>query len=216
MYTALAVPPVALVCAQIFRGSYARTIAHHDAYAVAIGVVALAGFFVVVRAWQRLYRGSVAPSVAWLAAALCALSAVAAYYVDQRLLVRLYPFFHAGLGVLSFGAAELALAMAALATRRRIARLLEPRNAALVGLVAVAAGAASLAAIGRQARAAHRRPRAHRWSRRRWCARSARRRPAARATTAHRLDGRDAARGPAPRRRSTSFSSPSTPCAPIA
>ena len=38
--------------------------------------------------------------------------------------------------------------MAALATRRRFVRLLEPRNATLVALVAVAAGAASLAAIG--------------------------------------------------------------------
>ena len=148
LYTALAVPPVALVCAQIFRGPHARTIAHHDAYAVAIGVVALAGFFLVVRAWQRLYRGNVAAGAAWLAAALCAVLAVAAYLVDQRALVRLYPFFHAGLGALSFAAAELALAMAALATRRRFVRLLEPRNAALVGLVAVAAGAASLAAIG--------------------------------------------------------------------
>jgi len=34
--------------------------------------------------------------------------AIAAYWVDQRVLVRLYPFFHAGLGVLSFAAADFA------------------------------------------------------------------------------------------------------------
>jgi arylsulfatase A-like enzyme len=150
LYTALAVPPVALVCAQVFRGPRARTIAHHDAYAVAIGVVALALFYVAVRIWQRIYSGNVAAGVAWLAAAVCAAAAILFYTIDQRVLVRLYPFFHSGLGALAFGAAELAMCMAALATGRRMVRLVEPRNAALVGLVAVAAGAASLTAINAQ------------------------------------------------------------------
>ncbi|HEY2742998.1 MAG TPA: sulfatase [Polyangia bacterium] len=152
LYTALAVPPVALVCARIFRGPHAQTIAHHDAYAVAIGAVALASFYVAVRLWQRIYHhgpqgGELAPGVAWLAAAVCAAAAILLYTVDQRVLVRLYPFFHAGLGALAFGAAELAMCTAALALRRRLVRLVEPRNAALVGLVAVAAGATALAAV---------------------------------------------------------------------
>ncbi|MGZ3440850.1 MAG: sulfatase, partial [Polyangia bacterium] len=150
LLTMLAVPPVALLCAQIFRGPFARTIAHHDAYAVAIGAVALGLVFFGLRLWQRVYHDRLAPRAAWTIAALLAVAALAAYTVDQRVLVRLYGFFHAGLGVLAFFAVELALAMAALATRRRFVRLLEPRNAVLVGLVAVAAGAASLAAIGHQ------------------------------------------------------------------
>jgi arylsulfatase A-like enzyme len=150
LYTALAVPPVALVCAQIFRGPYARTIAHHDAYAVAIGVVALGILFVKLRVWQRIYDERIAPGSAWLVAALYALVGLVVYFADQRLLVRLYPFFHAGLGLIAFACIQLAVAMAALGTRRRLVRLLEPRNAALVGLVAVAAGAASLAAMGQK------------------------------------------------------------------
>ena len=153
LYTTLAVPPVALVCAQIFRGPRARTIAHHDAYAVAIGVVALALVYVALRLWQRIYQrsdGTLASGVAWLAAAVGAAAAILLYSVDQRVLVRLYPFFHTGLGVLAFAAAQLAVCMGALATRRRLVRLVEPCNAALVGLVAVAAGAASLTAINRE------------------------------------------------------------------
>ncbi len=150
LYTVLAVPPVALVCAQIFRGAHARTIPHHDAYAVAIGVAALALVFAAVRLWQRVYHGGVAPAVAALVAASAALGAIIGYDADQRVLVRLYPFFHLGLGVLVFAAAEAALALAALGTQRRLVRLVEPRNALLVGLVAVAAGAASLAAIGQR------------------------------------------------------------------
>jgi len=141
---------VALVCAQIFRGPHARTIAHHDAYAVAIGVVALALWFAGVRAWQRVYHGNVAAGAAWLVAAVCAAASLLCYSLDQKVLVRLYPFFHAGLGVMAFGAAELALAMGAVATRRRLVRLLEPRNAAIVAILAVALGAASLAGMRRQ------------------------------------------------------------------
>src|SRR6185312_16193261 len=146
LYTALAVPPVALVCAQIFRGAHARTIAHHDAYAVAIGVVALGLWFAAVRAWQRVYYGNLAAGAAWLVAAVAAAAALFFYSADQKMLVRLYPFFHAGLGAMAFGAAELALAMGAVAARRRLVRLVEPRNAAIVAILAVAAGAASLAA----------------------------------------------------------------------
>ena len=150
LYTALAVPPVALVCAQIFRGPYARTIAHHDLYALAIGVGALLLFFVALRGWQRVYGGNLAPGAAWLAGAVCLAAAILCYAVDQRVLVRLYPFFHAGLGVMTFAAAELAIAIVSLATRRRHVRLLEPRNAAFIGIVAVAAGAASLHAMAGQ------------------------------------------------------------------
>jgi arylsulfatase A-like enzyme len=150
LYTALAVTPVALVCAQIFRGPFARTIAHHDVYAVAIGVGALALAFGAIRVWQRLYDERIAPAAAWAIAAGCALVAIAAYVLNQRVLVRLYPFFHAGLGVATFAGAELAIAMASLGARRRFVRLLEPRNAALIGLLAVVAGTASLAAMAQK------------------------------------------------------------------
>ncbi|HEX9104461.1 MAG TPA: hypothetical protein VF997_19755, partial [Polyangia bacterium] len=88
LYTALAMPPVALLCAQIFRGPHARTIAHHDVYAVAIGVAALALLFALLRAWQRVYHGDghgpVAAGAAWLVAAVCAAAAILGYTIDQR------------------------------------------------------------------------------------------------------------------------------------
>src|SRR3954447_8036755 len=43
VFTLLAAPPVALVCALIFRGEHARTIPGHQVYAVVIGALLLGG-----------------------------------------------------------------------------------------------------------------------------------------------------------------------------
>ena len=57
---------------------------------------ALALLFIGLRLWQRVYDERVAPGLGWLIAAVCAGAALVAYAADQQLLVRLYPFFHAG------------------------------------------------------------------------------------------------------------------------
>ncbi|MDB4971271.1 MAG: hypothetical protein JWN44_6960, partial [Myxococcales bacterium] len=150
LYTALAVPLVALVCAQIFSGPRARTIAHHDLYAVGIGLVALILWWIAIRTWQRLYRPELHRRAAFTVAAALAVVAVGAYVVDQRVLVRLYPYFHHGLGALAFGATELAIAFAWLSSRRRAVTFLQPANALLIGCLALAAGTAALAELGRQ------------------------------------------------------------------
>ena len=149
LYTALSVPPVALGCAQIFAGPRARTIAHHDLYAVGIGVTALVLFWLGLRGWQRLYDERLARGAAFAVAAGCALVSIGAYVADQKILVRLYPFFHVGLGALSFGAAELAIALGALGLRRRAVTLLRPSTAMAIGCLALAGGASALSAVGR-------------------------------------------------------------------
>lgn len=147
LYTALAVPPIALVCAQIFAGPRARTIAHHDLYAVAIGVVALAAWFSTVRAWQRLHRGERSRRLVLALALAAALLALVVYAADQKILVRLYPFFHHGLGFGAFAAAQAALALVWLGLRRRLVRLVEPSTAAALACLLLALGASALGAI---------------------------------------------------------------------
>jgi arylsulfatase A-like enzyme len=149
LYTTLAVVPVALVCAQIFAGPRARAIAHHDIYAVAIGVVALICCWALVRAWQRLYQERMVPATGWSLAVIVAMAAYGLYRVDQQVLVRLYPFFHLGLSVLVFAGAQLAVALAHLGARRKAVRLLRPRAALAIGCVALTCGALALGLVGR-------------------------------------------------------------------
>ncbi len=149
LYTTLAVVPVALLCAQIFNGPRARTIAHHDVYAIVIGVVMLAGLWLVVRLWQRLYRDTMPPSTAWSFVVIAAVATYGLYRVDQQVLVRLYPFFHLALAVLVFVGAQVVVALAHLGARRRTVRLLRPRAALAIGCLALTAGALSLALVGK-------------------------------------------------------------------
>ena len=149
LYTTLAVPPVALLCAQIFTGPRARALPHHDVYAIAIGVMMLLGCWLVVRLWQRVYHDKTVAATGWSLASLAALAAYGLYRVDQQVLVRLYPFFHVGLGVLVFGATQVAVALAHLGARRRAVRLLRPRAALAVGCLALTAGALSLTLVGK-------------------------------------------------------------------
>src|SRR4051812_31620813 len=51
-YTLVCAPAVAWICAQVFAGPQARTIPHHDLWAVALGLAALAAIYF----GQRLLR----------------------------------------------------------------------------------------------------------------------------------------------------------------
>jgi arylsulfatase A-like enzyme len=148
LVTALATPPIALGCTQIFAGPRARTIAHHDLYAVAIGLAALAAVFAAARVWQRLARAisdgrmrALAPATAFILAALIL------YTVDQRVLYRLYPFFHVGLKALVFVACQLAVASAQAGPRRRF---VEPTRALVIGCLTLSAAALAAKSIAHQ------------------------------------------------------------------
>jgi arylsulfatase A-like enzyme len=128
--TLLCSPFVAWICMQIFRGPQARNIPHHDLIAVAIGVVALAAIHFGQRILPRVPL--------WLAALAMAIL----YAADQKLLPRLYPFFHQGLGVLVFAAAQLVI----FRSKKRV-----PTRWAIPALVGLClAGSLSLVLLGRQ------------------------------------------------------------------
>src|SRR5581483_11355728 len=143
IYTALATAPVALGCAQIFRGPQAQKIAGHDLYAVAIGLGALGAWYFAARRWLAIAAALDERRVGARAAAGLALARAAAawgaYVADQRVLPRLYPFFHRGLGALAAGL--VALALATLYLRFATRRLAEPRAAIWIVVVALLGGA---------------------------------------------------------------------------
>jgi hypothetical protein len=143
LVTALAIAPVAWVCAQIFRGPRAQQIAGHRLWAAVIGCLALALIYAVARV--LIERMPLAGARASRLLALAALgAAVALHAANQEVLPRLYVFFHLGLDGLVFLTAE--LAVLALALRRR--RTSGIRSLA-VGVVALACGVGALFAFGR-------------------------------------------------------------------
>jgi arylsulfatase A-like enzyme len=151
LYTAVAAPLIALGCAQIFIGPRARTIPHHDVYALAIGIAALVTIFVLVRAWQRLARRlSDGKSRPLLISSAMTLGALFLYAVDQRVLYRLYPFFHIGLHLLAFAAAELAVAVAYRGSNRRWSRFLLPTWALAIGCLSLSGGALAAKTIAQK------------------------------------------------------------------
>jgi arylsulfatase A-like enzyme len=151
LYTAVAAPPIALGCAQIFAGPRARLIPHHDVYALAIGIVALGTIFLLARAWQRLATAlSDGRSRPLLISSVMTLVALLFHAVDQRVLYRLYPFFHLGLHVLTFAAAELAVAVAYRGSNRRWSRLVAPAWALAIGCVSLSGGALAAKAIAHE------------------------------------------------------------------
>jgi arylsulfatase A-like enzyme len=156
MVAVLVTPAIALVCAAAFTGRKARTIAHKDLIAVGLGLCGVLSVYVAVRVIarqkERIGRGvmPLAPAVA-LAVAWLALSA-GLYFADQRVLLRLYPFFHVALAVGAFVAAELGIGCAYLCARRldvRVGRLCDPSFALSLLLAVVAGGLFGLSALER-------------------------------------------------------------------
>jgi arylsulfatase A-like enzyme len=135
--------PVALFCAQIFRGPRARAVPGHDLIAAAIAIAMLAALWLAVR---QIAAGPAGAAARRWAAALAGAAALA-YVADQRILVRLYPFFHDGLAACALAAAGLAVWLAAPA-----ARLGRRHAAALAFLFLGALGAAAQLRSGRALR----------------------------------------------------------------
>ncbi len=151
LYTLLSAPLLSYGVAQAFAGRRAQQIWGRHVIALGVGLLALALTYLVVRLVVaardrfRLRRWTGRQALPLLILAL--LGAGALYLVDQRVLRRLYGFFHLGLAL---GAALLAqLAVATIhagwrPTSRLIGRILEPQVATLLLVAAVASGAFAL------------------------------------------------------------------------
>jgi arylsulfatase A-like enzyme len=134
--TALGVPAVAAVCAQLFAGSYAKTIPGHQLWSVLIGIALLGGVHATVLGYRRWGRS-------WPVAVLALAVTVGAYLADQRVLPRLYPFFHWALMGVALVAAQACVGSLAQLRRR------DPSGRAVLiaAAVAVLLGAVGLSRL---------------------------------------------------------------------
>ena len=152
-YTVLCAPPVAFVCAQIFRGPRASQLPGHHVYAVLIGLGALAALYGGLQLLARFWRDSDGSAGRFdlLLVALSLSATIGLYLADQRILPRLYPFFHVGVGLLAYAAAQLTCALGWLYLRRvrapLAASLAGGRAMALVLIVGLVGGGLSLAGL---------------------------------------------------------------------
>jgi arylsulfatase A-like enzyme len=154
VYTVLMTVPVALVCANLFSGRWARTIPLHDALAVVAGLLLLYGGFRVASLTltlrDRLRRGSLAPRTGTLLGLALLATAIVLYVADQRVFPRLYHYFHNALAFAAYVSALLglgALFAARQASGSRLGRLAEPGIALCLAVAIVAGGATGLALL---------------------------------------------------------------------
>jgi arylsulfatase A-like enzyme len=139
--TGLAAPPVALASALAFRGPHARTIPGHTLWAVLLGVGLLGLVQLAVVAYRRILASvDERRRVGWATAGLALVLLVGAYVADQRVLPRLYPFFHVALLAVAFVSAQ--VAAATVAALRRVAP--SERTVGAIAAVVALAGALSL------------------------------------------------------------------------
>ncbi|HEY7956477.1 MAG TPA: hypothetical protein VII38_14335, partial [Polyangia bacterium] len=152
LYTFLCAPLLAWGCAQIFKGPRARAIPGHTLYAIAIGLFALGAIYAGLGLWGALGRKIAARPIGrlpLLVLVALALATWSLYVGDQRILPRLYRFFHVGLDLATFAAAELTLLLLwRIAASWRGLRV-RPARAFVLGLLALVVGAAALSSFDR-------------------------------------------------------------------
>jgi arylsulfatase A-like enzyme len=133
----VAAGPIALAAAQVFRGPQARLIPGHTVFAVALFAAGVATVYGATLAYRTLLD---APARRFAAVGLGA-GTLACYVADQRVLPRLYPFFHHGLAALAAASAAAALGLALRAHLRQFVAYRAALGLLAVGLLA---GALSL------------------------------------------------------------------------
>lgn len=150
----ICIPAIAVVSSKIFEGRRARLIPYKDLWAVLIGLVGILAmwgvFRLIVGVRDRFSIKRWGPKEAWLIFPLLIIGSVILYFVDQRILTRLYGFFHIGLAVFYIAGCQLAVGVLYAAYRpkwRTLGRFAEPSTALLVLLAGISAGAYALTKI---------------------------------------------------------------------
>jgi len=156
LYSLLALPVIAVGSALVFSGRRAQQIPGKHLIALGLGLVALLGTYVFLRlvigARDRFRIRRWEARQALLLAPALLLVAVALYVADQRVLVRLYTFFHVGLALGTVAFCQLAAGAVYMGFRPRsrwMGRLADPSVALLLFVAGVAGVAWSLNRIGR-------------------------------------------------------------------
>jgi arylsulfatase A-like enzyme/HEAT repeat protein len=156
LYSLLALPGIAVMSAMAFGGRRAQQIPGKHLIAFGVGLCALAATYgllrlaIGVRDRFRIRRWG--PRQAALLVPAVLLVAVGFYVADQRVLVRLYGFFHVGLAVATVAFCQLAAGAVYCAfrpTSRWMGRLAEPSMALLIFVGGIAGTVWSLYVIGR-------------------------------------------------------------------
>jgi arylsulfatase A-like enzyme len=127
LVAALAAPLVTYIAFALFTGPRAARIPAHEAISVGVAVIGTGAIFLAARAYGGVLGAS--RRRRWIVAAAFVVTALAAHWANRTILPRLYPWFHAGLGlvtfVLIFGAGRLAAPglLSAGGGRRRMRRV---------------------------------------------------------------------------------------------
>jgi arylsulfatase A-like enzyme/HEAT repeat protein len=123
----LAAVPLTYVAFALFKGPKASRIPAHEAISVAVAALGTAAVFVGARVYGALLDGRAARRRLTLAAAGLTAAAVAAHVANRTILPRLYPWFHVGLGLVTFvlllGAGRLVAPSLVGDGRRRVLRV---------------------------------------------------------------------------------------------
>jgi HEAT repeat protein len=152
----LMLPGIAAVSAMTFAGRRAQLIPGKDWIAMGLGlaglVLAYGAFRLIIGARDRFRIRRWGPRQAALLAPAVLLLAVLVYVADQRILARLYGFFHVGLALGAAGSCQLLVGLVYAAYRPRwrwISRLVDLRVALIFLLASVTAASWSLGSISR-------------------------------------------------------------------
>lgn len=151
LYSTLALPGIALVSAQVFKGRRASLIPGKDLIALGLGLVLLGLFYLGLRLLiagrDRFRQRRWGPHMSLVQGPIFLFGALLLYLADQRVLPRLYPWFHLTLAVGTVALAQLGLAALYLGFRPRrhgLGRLAEPGLATLLFVGSLAGGAFAL------------------------------------------------------------------------
>jgi hypothetical protein len=156
LYSLVCLPLIAVMASMIFSGRRAQEIAGRHLIALGVGIVALLATYIVFRlvigARDRFRIRRWGPRQAALLAALMLSVAAGLYLADQRVLVRLYPWFHVGLSLLTVACCQMAAGAIYAAyrpTARWMGRLAEPGMALLIFIAGIGGAAWTLNRISR-------------------------------------------------------------------
>jgi arylsulfatase A-like enzyme len=140
-FTACLAPAAVVVSVLAFRGAWARTLPGHRLLSAGLALVFVAGAHATVRLVRAAAAHADDRRIGWGLVVAGFGGAVAALLVDLKVLPRLYPFFHVGLGVGAFALAQVGL----FALHQLRGRVLPARLVPVFAALAVVVAGASVA-----------------------------------------------------------------------